>query len=392
MEKQNNSNAAVFHFDLFGKRDDKYNFLSENNVGNIPWNELNPDDQNAFLVPKDFNQESEYNNGFKIVDLMPLKSSGIKTHDDANFVSNSRQDLKKNIDKLNEIFDPKKVYNYSYRPFDNGYIYYDTKLLGRAREKTIYHLKKENIAIILVAQPQAANLTFFDCLFLTNSMCDTNMYRRGGPSAFPLYSYTNNDTDDELKLISDRSPNLNIEIISTFASTLNLRFTNEKEETPGTFAPIDILDYIYAVLHSPAYRAKYKEFLKIDFPRVPYPENAAQFWALVKLGGELRQLHLLESPKVNDYITQYPVAGDNVVEKLKYEAGRVYINDTQYFDNVPEIAWNFYIGGYQPAQKWLKDRKGRTLTFDDILHYQRVIVALVETDRVMGEVDVILKI
>ncbi|HPB01394.1 MAG TPA: DNA methyltransferase, partial [Bacteroidales bacterium] len=125
---------------------------------------------------------------------------------------------------------------------------------------------------------------------------------------------------------------------------------------------------------------------------VPYPENAEQFWALVKLGGELRQLHLLESLKVDNYITQYPVAGDNVVEKPRYEAGRVYINDTQYFDNVPEVAWNFYIGGYQPAQKWLKDRKGRTLSFDDILHYQRVVVALSETERVMGEVDVILKI
>ncbi len=155
----------------------------------------------------------------------------------------------------------------------------------------------------------------------------------------------------------------------------------------GNFAPIDLLDYIYAVLHSPTYREKYKEFLKIDFPRVSYPKNKATFWKLVKLGGEIRQIHLLESPKVEDYITQYPIDGDNIVIKPLYKEGKVYINETQYFDNVPEITWNFYIGGYQPAQKWLKDRKNRSLEFDDILHYQKIIVALSETDRLMKEID-----
>ena len=160
----------------------------------------------------------------------------------------------------------------------------------------------------------------------------------------------------------------------------------------GEFAPIDLLDYIYAVLHSPNYREKYKEFLKIDFPRVPYPKNGDVFWQLVKLGSELRQIHLLESPVVDQYITQYPIDGDNVVDKIRFELsltgiGRVYINETQYFGNVPEVAWNFYIGGYQPAQKWLKDRKGRKLEFEDILHYQKIIVALSETARIMAEID-----
>ena len=211
------------------------------------------------------------------------------------------------------------------------------------------------------------------------------------------------------------------------------------------FSPIDISDYIYAVLHSPTYREKYKEFLKIDFPRVPYPKDVKIFWKLVKLGGEIRQIHLLESPIVEEYITQYPVDGDNMVGKIKFVTndnsgnektsnykkesydtshvvstnnqdtvsfpqphlgnndsqqfheprvkyhrtikGKVYINETQYFDNVPQIAWEFYIGGYQPAQKWLKDRKGRSLEFDDILHYQKIIVALSETDRLMKEID-----
>ena len=148
-------------------------------------------------------------------------------------------------------------------------------------------------------------------------------------------------------------------------------------------------------MHSPTYREKYKEFLKIDFPRVPYPKDKETFWQLVELGGEIRQIHLLESPKVEQYITQYPIDGDNIVTKSRYAhspsgmagVGAVYINDTQYFDNVPKIAWEFYIGGYQPAQKWLKDRKDRKLEFDDILHYQKIIVALSETDRLMKEID-----
>ncbi len=129
--------------------------------------------------------------------------------------------------------------------------------------------------------------------------------------------------------------------------------------------------------------------MKIDFPRVPYPQDQDTFWQLVKLGSELRQIHLLESPIVEQYITQYPIDGDNVVGKLRYQEGKVYINDIQYFANVPQIAWEFYIGGYQPAQKWLKDRKERKLEFDDILHYQKIIVALTETDRLMQEIDMI---
>ncbi|KOR27391.1 hypothetical protein TI03_07005, partial [Achromatium sp. WMS1] len=135
------------------------------------------------------------------------------------------------------------------------------------------------------------------------------------------------------------------------------------------------------------YRQKYKEFLKIDFPRVPYPQDQNTFWKLVKLGSELRQLHLLESPIVEHYITQYPIDGDNIVDKPKYQDSKVYINASQYFANVPPIAWEFYIGGYQPAQKWLKDRKNRKLEFDDILHYQKIIVAITETDRLMQEID-----
>ena len=158
-------------------------------------------------------------------------------------------------------------------------------------------------------------------------------------------------------------------------------------EGQGWFAPIDVLDYIYAVLHSPAYRERYKEFLKIDFPRVPYPENAEQFWKLVELGGKLRRLHLLEGVEAQQGMADFPVKGTSEVEKPEYKDGKVWINDKQYFDNVPSEAWSFYIGGYQPAQKWLKDRKGRKLGYDDIRHYQRIVKVLKETGEVMRRVD-----
>lgn len=220
----------------------------------------------------------------------------------------------------------------------------------------------------------------------------------GAGFSFPLYLYPETTNQQTFEQRDERTPNFNPEIIKKLAESIGLTFTNEKETTINTFAPIDVLDFIYAILHSPTYREKYKEFLKIDFPRVPYPKDQQTFWQLVKLGGELRQIHLLESPIVNKPTTQYPVDGDNIVRKittlliekkdeLHYRDFRVYINETQYFDLVPEIAWNFYIGGYQPAQKWLKDRKDRKLEFEDILHYQKIIVALTETDRLMKEID-----
>ncbi|MHC2992009.1 hypothetical protein OB13_10565 [Pontibacter sp. HJ8] len=219
---------------------------------------------------------------------------------------------------------------------------------------------------------------------------------------FPLYLYPIDNAQTQIVENAARTPNFNKEALRKFADAVGLTFAPEKEsegkvcfatspdvrtEFHQTFAPIDLLDYIYAVLHSPTYRKKYNEFLKIDFPRVPYPTNAEAFWQLVSLGEQLRQIHLLESPVVDEYITQYPEDGSNIVNKPRYENGHVYINDTQYFADVPQTAWEFYIGGYQPAQKWLKDRKSRQLGFDDILHYQRIIVALAETDRLMKEID-----
>ena len=171
-------------------------------------------------------------------------------------------------------------------------------------------------------------------------------------------------------------PNFSKELIEPF-----------ERELQKTIVPQELFDYIYAVLHSPKYRETYKEFLKIDFPRIPYPKNAEQFHRLAKKGAELRRLHLMEGADHWATKVTFPVNGDNIVDKPEFQDGKVYINKDQYFGNVSELAWNFFIGGYQPAQKWLKDRKGRKLEWEDLMHYGRIVYALQETDRIMKEID-----
>jgi predicted helicase len=298
----------------------------------------------------------------------------------------------------------------AYRPFDNRYMTFTGKTKGIQGYPRLDIMKnfinKENICLITCRQQSTFDFQHILVTRLISDMCTVSSQTKEGAYAFPLYLYPNTDGQQKFGQTTERTPNLNTEIVNQIAENLGLSFTNEKETTKDTFAPIDILDYIYAVLHSPIYREKYKEFLKIDFTRVPYPKDKDTFWHLVKLGSDIRKIHLLESPTVDKYITQYPIDGDNVVSKIRFEEnyeiidgdkitnidpvypmGRVYINENQFFQQVPKVAWEFYIGGYQPAQKWLKDRKDRKLDYEDILHYQKIIVALSETDRLMKEID-----
>lgn len=165
--------------------------------------------------------------------------------------------------------------------------------------------------------------------------------------------------------------------------------TDDFRKATGVARPdeVAVFDYIYGVLHSPAYRETYAEFLKTDFPRIPFPASPDSFHVISEQGEALRRLHLMEHAAIGD--TPYPFNGDgdSAVNKPRFDAGRVWINADQFFDGVPAIAWDFHIGGYQPAQKWLKDRKGHALTYDDIRHYQRIIKILSETNRIMGEIE-----
>ena len=371
-KKKSNEFGQVFHFDLFGKREFKYDFLSVNNLKTVSYKEVKVVAPNYFFVAKDYKGQSNYDNGISINELFPISTSGIKTHSDGTLVNFTR------FENSNQF--------YNYRPFDIRNIEYDLSKVQRHRFSVMKHMLKDNLAIMTCRQ--LSTFDFQHILISKNlvDMCAVSLQTKETTYAFPLYLYSDS-SNPELDGLKIREPNLKMELVTQISDTLELTFTDEKETANNSFAPIDILDYIYAVLHSPSYRETYKEFLKIDFPRVPYPEDRKTFWKLVKLGEELRQIHLLESDVVNAYKTSYPISGDNIVDKIKFEDGNVYINETQYFSKVPEVAWNFYIGGYQPAQKWLKDRKERVLGFEDIKHYQKIIVALTETDRIMKEID-----
>ncbi|MGL2992692.1 type ISP restriction/modification enzyme [Flavobacterium sp. TSSA_36] len=419
-KKNKNELGKVFHFDLQGKRDFKYDLLTANNLKSFNWNDLEIKKPNYFFTNKDFKGESNYNSGFSINDFFEKKAAGIKTHRDSVVIGFNEIELKNQIEnylitkqKVTNTFTYSKCKSLIYRPFDNRIIYYDTNLVERHRQEQIKHSFSKNFSLLIGRQTKNKEINHF---FISNTLSEMKTAESStGSYHFQLYIYPETTAQQTLNGNTERTPNLNPEIVKQIEEGLGIAFVSEKEHTPNpsqegnkTFAPIDLLDYIYAVLHSPSYREKYKEFLKIDFPRVPYPKNPRQFIDLVDLGSQLRQIHLLESPVVEDYITQYPEDGDNIVTKPKYEQrnflmdentithndtiepmGRVYINETQYFENVPEVAWNFYIGGYQPAQKWLKDRKERELSYEDILHYQKIIVALFETDRIMKEIDTI---
>ena len=418
--------AKVFHSDLFGKRDFKYETLFNNSYKSIAWNRINPQEPDYFFIPKDYRVEYNYSQGFKISELFKLQTSGIKTHRDAFVVDFNQLTLENrinsffNLEYSNEyilsqfiikarvdwldakrkgLFNKSCIKRILYRPFDNRWIYYSSDLVDRGREKVFKaNINSENIGLLTCRQQSTFD---FQHVFVSKhlaDMCSISLQTKETGYYLPLYLYPETNNQQTIEGEQYRKPNLNQVILKQIADKLGLTFTKEKENIENTFAPIDIFDYIYAVLHSPSYREKYKEFLKIDFPRVPYPKDKDAFWHLVKLGGEIRQIHLLESPKAEKYITSYPQDGDNrITRKLnkndweitdpKKLTGRIWINDEQYFDKVPLVAWEFYIGGYQPAQKWLKDRRKRQLSFEDILHYQKIIVALTETDRLMKEID-----
>jgi len=390
--------GKIHHTEIYGKRVDKFIFLDESDIQTIKWENLEYSEPYYFFVPKDFGESEEYDKGFKVDELFKVSNSGVKTDRDSLFIDMDKIELEKRMEKLlsgnydekfkqefrvvdsgsyrlseklkNKTFDDNFLQPIQYRLFDYQWIYYDPSLISRPGQKVFKHIVlKENLALLTCRQQSTFD---FQHIFLTKNLvdiCTVSLQTKETGYAFPLFLYS----EDGSKI-----PNLKKEIVA------------EIENITGKVFPEDIFDYIYAVLHSPSYREKYKEFLKIDFPRVPYPKDQKTFRKLVALGTELRSLHLLESPKVNRFITTYPVAGSDIIEKVLYKNRQVFINQDQYFGNVPESAWNFYIGGYQPAQKWLKDRKGRTLTNADIEHYQKIIVALKETDRIMAEIDKII--
>ena len=426
------NNCRVYYADLWGKKKEKLAALDDATMESIKWKELKLTEPYYFFVPKDFALEDEYNEGFSVSELFSVNNSGIQTKRDKVVYSYEVRDIKMVVSDFAKCSEMEirqryalpadgrdwtvawakddvskgggQFVNVHYHPFDKRWTYFTghtSGFMAYPRMPASGHMLCDNVALLAVRNSRGdlANNYF---------VADTIVDKDGVSSLdncrfFPLYLYEENMGKVEKKA------NLDKDIVAKIAAILNpVNPVNPVKESP---TPEDIFDYIYGVLHSPAYRTKFKEFLKVDFPRIPYPKDLGEFERFRAAGRELRAVHLMKDaePSLSEARGRFPIAGDNVVDTVRFEiigdnfntetkplsesqclcasvlkkSGRVYINSSQYFDNVPLEAWGQAIGGYRPAEKYLKDRKNRALSQEELKHYQRIILALAKTREIM---------
>ncbi len=415
------------YMELLGTRNEKYDYLLRNDFGSAEWEPVTPKAEFYLFVPQDVEREAEYQQGWALDDIAPQFSTGIVTARDSFTVSWSEREtiaavekfVRVSVEEARESFDLGRDSNdwqvaraqadvranmeqgitaseILYRPFDVRRTFYTGQARGfmcNPRLPVMQHMLSQTN--LMLCTNRQVNKDFQHVL-ATNSLitdCTLSTATRERTYAFPLYLYPAGnlfDTDQE-----ERKPNLAPQFVEAVAEALGLHFIQDgRGDLTETFGPEDVFNYAYAVFHSPTYRERYAEFLKRDFPRLPLTTDLTLFSELTQWGEELVSLHLMRSPYFDNPFTTFPMSGSNVMEKAKYapEEDRVYINkEKQYFDNVPEETWNFRVGGYQVLDKWLKDRKGRVLSSEDIEHYRKVVAALHETRQIMQEVDEVIE-
>jgi type I restriction-modification system DNA methylase subunit len=407
---------TIYYADLWGLRNEKYKYLFENDVRATKWQKLEPFAPYYFFVPKDFALQAEYEKFWKITEIFKEWASGVKTNRDHFLVDFDKQVLSrrildmvsKNLD--DELFkltyglkdgtywstqrEREKVRNnpnyktqflpYLYRPFDVRWIFYQPNLIeihrGGASKEIMVHFFKENFGLTVTRLLSSGN--FFHT-FVTANVTDMSLISTKTKETtyiFPLYLYPDKLTGQLSFKEAHKGeciPNLTLEFLQAIKSSLGVEPTPEE-----TFY------YIYAVLYSPIYRKRYEEFLKIDFPRVPMPSSYDVFKELSNLGKELVALHLLKHSDLEKTVVGFPKSGSNKVEKVAYteEGRRVFINKEQYFEGIQKEIWKYQIGAYQIMEKYLKDRKGRKLSLDEINHYMKVAKAIQLTIQLQKKV------
>ena len=423
----------VLHADLYGLQTEKYEALLSNTATSIDWLHLDYNSPYFFFVPSKLDEHAGYEDWLSTNELFSEINTGVQTKRDAIVVQLDKKSIENVLSDFQNLDSEKLKFKYSirpdgrdwkiewakkdvkennpkiididYRPFDRRFTIYTGKskgIIAYPRHSIHKHIiDSDNVCLAIKRQSKfkftyafvhkrVAESCLFESAYANNSVC-------------PLYLY---NADSILFNSSEkkRKPNFKADVILRIASGLGLTFFEEKQNSKQGFAPLDLLDYVYCILHSPTYRETYEANLKIDFPRVPYPTNVTLFWKLVFYGCKLRQLHLFENLKKTTSLATYPRKGDNYITRKivkgdwelhddKAGLGRVWINETQFFDAIPIQAWSFTIGGYQPVQRWLKERgpkKNREaymLTESDINHYQKLVFAIYETIRIMAEID-----
>ena len=420
----------VFWAELWGERDTgpgggKYGWLAAHDVTTTPWRRLLPQAPYYLFVPRDEKLAKEYERGYKITDMFLEQSVGIVTARDKLSIQFDGDHLRQVVNDFSErdVEDARQVYslgkdtsdwsvqraqqdlqdhpeqdqriiNILYRPFDQRFTYYTGRSHGficKPRRKVVRHvLDGSNLALCIGRAGQATGSRQWDVVLVSSRPTDLNLFRRGGNCFLPLYRCF---ADQGGQPGSTKEHNLNPDFIKASSTALGLKFVHHG---PGnlvtSFGPEDLLHSVYAVLHSPTYRQRYQDHLKADFPVLPLINSPSLFAHLVRLGQQLVALHLLQKQGRN--MPTFPYPGHSDVENVSYtppqdkHPGQVWINTKQCFHGVSPETWAFTIGGYAPAQKWLKDRKGRQLSCTDIHHYRRLCAALATTPRLMAAVDV----
>jgi predicted helicase len=409
--------AKVFYADLWGLRKDKYKYLFENDVRTTKWQELELAAPYYFFVPKDFALQAEYEKFWKMTDIFNEWSSGAETGKDERLVGFTPQEItkvfidifnpkitktdleafhdlkltsgwriedrRKELFKRGETFSRKNIIPYAYRPFDSRFTYY-CDFLRRAHRETMDPLLKDNLALVT---SRLLATTPFCHTFITQNVgdrCYISIKTKETGYFFPLYLYPDESVGaiHELPLRNKSQPTPIPNFTSEFLEAI-------KSSLSSAPPPDEIFYYIYAVLYSPTYRKRYEEFLKIDFPRIPLPSDQQVFEKLNNLGKELVELHLLKHPSLDKTEIGFSKSGSNKVEKILYDEPnrKVFLNKEQYFEGIQKEVWEYRIGAYQVMEKYLKDRKGRKLSLDEINHYMKVAKAIRLTIELQEKID-----
>lgn len=423
---------TIYHAHLWGSRAEKLSWLSAHDLESTSWAIHYPQVPYYLFAPQETQHLAEYEAGWSIPDIFRLTGDpapGIITCHDEFAVAWSRDEAINKVEWLLATRDEDEArqcyrlctqeqWNYAaakhalsdgrwreqltpvlYRPFNSRWTVYNRHVAVHLRERVTRHLLpgaaqdgRENLALLIGKAGQVISQQTWDIVFCSRIMTEFNLFRRGGNNIFPLYLASNDCNDEE----ASREVNLAPAFIADVLSRLGLQWIAEgRGDLRQSIGPEAIFSYMYALLHAPTYRARYAAFLKRGFPRIPLTSNLALFRALCGTGEKLVRLHLMEvEASRKDGDACYPASGTHRVEQVRYvlrdddeTMGRVWINTTQYFESVPLAAWEMHIGGYQVCSKWLKDRKERTLSAEEVAHYQKIVAILAETMHLMKEID-----
>ena len=417
--------CKVYHQDLYGLRQEKYQWLLTNRFIKRNYTEIKPRSPYYFFVKRETADIQYYLKWKRVNEIFPVNSVGIVTSRDDFVIDFDKKDLENKIlqfrnpstpdsiiarafnlkDKKNWLLSKvrsnfakesnwKDYFHYiTYRPFDIRTICYYEEMIERSRSNVMRHmLKKENLGLTIGRQGHVVgSSSLWNLVYVTEKIVDLNLYYRGGAILFPLYLFPDEEKNNPTRGGSlmmlfapkaqylTRTPNIDPKIYEKLENTYDTKPI-----------PEEILYYIYGIFHSNTYRSKYAEFLKIDFPRVPFTTGYKVFKKAAACGKQLADLHLLKSDALNKPVSKYHGSGENDrIEKIKYvqKKNRVYIHNDKYFDRITPELWNYHIGGYQVLHKFLKDRRGRLM--DDPRHYSRVVTAISKTIALQEKIDAI---